>query len=181
MSIYDFIKQYGMCNFIKHYGVYQDINSFKCDDCFKLFPIYKKKKKSDLKDIFRLYILVYVNNKDKFYFDYFFNHVSEIPKELIELYDQSVYSVPKQEELEAIGFIDYTKIQPLIKRYNKYSNYIVYQRYLEKVRNINDSSKIDKLVDIMNIFKKTLFDMANSNEDVIKVESLDKILTFEKR
>ena len=33
----------------------------------------------------------------------------------------------------------------------------------------------------MNIFKKTLFDMANSNEDVIKVESLDKILTFEKR
>lgn len=182
MSIYDFIKQYGMCNFVKHYGIHQEENGFKCYDCFKLFPVYKKEKKNvSNKDIFRLYILVYVNNTDKFYFDYFFNHISEIPKELIELYDYSIYSAPKKEDLEAIGFIDYAKIEPIIKKYNKYSNYIIYQRYLEKIRNINDSSRIDKLVDIMNLFKKTLFDISNSNGEGIKLESLDKILTFGKK
>lgn len=180
MSIYEFIKQYGMRNFVKHHGIYQDKNSFKCYDCFKLFPVYKKKKKIDSnEDIFRLYILVYVNNKDKFYFNYFFEHISEIPKELLELYDRSSYSAPKQEDLEAIGFIDYTKVESLIKKYNNYSNYIIYQRYLEKIHNIPDSSKIDKLVDDMNLFKKALFDMANFSGETIEIDSLHKI--FEKK
>ncbi len=179
-GIYDFIKQYGIYNFIKHYGIYQD-DRCKSYDCWKLLPVYKREKGLEPgKDWVRLLILVYVNSKDKFYFDYLFQHISQMPKELIDLYDSSIYSVPKKEDLEAIGFIDYTQIAPIIKEYNKYSNYVIYHRYLEKIRNTN-SSKTDEIVDTMNSFKQVLFDIANSKEGIIGTDSLDKILTFGKK
>lgn len=167
-----------MRNYLMMHGVYLDNTDCKWHICQNLLSIYRKGRRiSSDEYIFELLTLIYVNKKDKFYFEHF---SKQLPKGLSERYDSAIYTVPKKNELEAIGFIDYEKINPLIQRYNEYSEQVIYQKYLEKIRNIADSSSINDIVEALTSFKSILFDISSSKEDVIKIETLDKILKLEK-